>query len=68
MFGKAIPAVEMAAEALASVPEEQRIAFAIRLVRDIYTPSSAQHPLRLGRTATDRGGELVKLQFLEGCG
>ena len=67
MFGTRIPAVEMAAAALSPLPEEQRIAFAISLLKDIYTPSSAQHLLRLGRAATDQGNELAKLVFEREC-
>ena len=61
-------AVAAARAAGATLSAEQRIAFAIELVRDITDPHCAWHLTRLARVAEDLGTMPSRLQFVKAKG
>ncbi|HAW49197.1 MAG TPA: hypothetical protein DCX34_18520 [Roseovarius sp.] len=50
-----------------AIPQSQRVALALQLVRDIYEPSCALSLMRLSQLAEDHHLAIRKEQFMRGC-
>ncbi|SHE78145.1 hypothetical protein SAMN05444339_10245 [Loktanella atrilutea] len=53
-------AVQMARDSIDLMTQEQRVALAIEIVRDITSSHCVQHLLRLGSQATTTGNEIAR--------
>lgn len=53
---------------IAAIPQEQRVALALQLVRDIDQPGCALSLMRLARLAEENRAAITRAEFERGCG